>query len=211
VLQSELRTTRSEFDAELRSIQASHVRERKELLSIIESVEQAERERDNEARQEHDTEREDIRTKNIDDINMLRLTLESVIDDLEKQFDEAHAQYMENTEKKTKDFKALTEEDKKFSDEIDRQLRQIERLQTLLTYWRKKIGQSEREGRERNRQLKAEKEMVMKHYHELKDRMNASRNGQSRRLTELALWAREAFDTNTERIHVRHSSFVDIV
>jgi hypothetical protein len=43
-------------------------------------------------RQEHDTEREDIRTKNVDDINMLRLTLESVIDDLEKQFDEAHAQ-----------------------------------------------------------------------------------------------------------------------
>jgi hypothetical protein len=49
---------------------------------------------------------------------------------------------MENTEKKTKDFKALTEEDKKFSEEIERQLRQLERLQTLTTYWRKKIGQS---------------------------------------------------------------------
>jgi hypothetical protein len=30
---------------------------------------------------------------------------------------------MENTEKKTKDFKALTEEDKKFSEEIERQAR----------------------------------------------------------------------------------------
>ncbi len=35
----------------------------------------------------------------------------------------ASPQYMENTEKKTKDFKALTEEDKKFSEEIERQAR----------------------------------------------------------------------------------------
>jgi hypothetical protein len=59
-------------------------------------------------------------------------------------------------------------------------LRQLERLQTLTTYWRKKIGQSEREGRERNRLLKSEREAVMRHYHELKDRMTSSRNGQVR-------------------------------
>lgn len=127
-----------------------------------------ERERESEAKQEHDTEREDIKTKNNDDTNMLRLTLEAVIDDLEKQFDEAHAQYNENTEKKTKDFKQITEEDKEFSDQIDLQLRQIERYQNLINYWRKKISENETDGKERNRLLKSEKENVLKHYHDLK-------------------------------------------
>jgi hypothetical protein len=39
---------------------------------------------------------------------------------------------------------------------------------------------AEREGRERNRLLKSEREAVMRHYHELKDRMTSSRNGQVR-------------------------------
>ncbi len=149
-------------------------------------------------------------------------------------------------------------------------------MQNLLTYWRKKASQNDRECKERNRLLRTEKEAVMKHYHELKDRMTRQRDGQvcalsiryvfffffftfrhfsdwvfdwvylikhiransicvathvlllcfslfvsspdffcfsklysrctirspqTKKLTELALWARQALQTNTERLH----------
>lgn len=38
--------------------------------------------------QAHETEREEIRNKNLEDINMLRINLENKIEDLERQFDE---------------------------------------------------------------------------------------------------------------------------
>jgi hypothetical protein len=177
------------------------VRERKELQTIVSTVEADVREQEAEAKQEFDTEKEDVKSKNDDDINMLKATLDQVITDLEAQFDEAHAQYMENTEKKTKEFKALTERDKEYSEEIDRQVRQIDRLQTLLTYWRKKMSQNERECGERNKLMKSEKEAVLRHYHELKERMTRSRDQQTKRLTELALWARQAHTANVDRLH----------
>ena len=198
--ESNIRNLCTEFETEIRQLQARHIREKRELNFIITSCEAQEREHEAEAKQENDTEREDIKTKHNDDTNMLRLTLEAVIDDLEKQFDEAHAQYNENTEKKTKDFRLYTDEDKQFSEQIDLQLRQIERLQTAIGFWRKKLQESERDGRSRNQQLKAEKDSVLKHYHELKMRMNHSRDNHQRKLIELGQWTRNATVVNEERI-----------
>ena len=186
-------------------MQARHIREKRELNLIIASIESQEREHEAEAKQEHDTEKEDIKTKNNDDTNMLRLTLEAVIDDLEKQFDEAHSQYNENTEKKTKDFKQYTDEDKQFSEQIDLQLRQIDRLQNLINFWKKKLAEHDREGKERNAQLKSEKDTVLKHYHDLKTSMNRSRDIQQRRLIELSQWTRTATATNEERLEKARS------
>ena len=117
-------------------------------------------------------------------------------------FCQAHAQYQENTENNTKLFKNLTDQDEAYSSEIDTQLRQIDRwqvyyltylqntsyttsyhisynvVQALINFWRKKLSQNDREGKERNRLLKSEKEAVTKHYHELKDRMARSRDQQ---------------------------------
>lgn len=42
---------------------------------------------------------------------------------------QAHAQYMENTEKRTKEFKALLESDADYQDEITKQTEAIERSQ----------------------------------------------------------------------------------
>ena len=90
--EAELHTIRQEFDSELKQLNTTFLREKRELSNIISTVEADLREQDLEAKQEHMTEREDIKNKNDDDNGMLKLTLENVIGDLEKQFDEAHAQ-----------------------------------------------------------------------------------------------------------------------
>ncbi len=65
-----------------------HTKQMNELHGIITAVEAEEQKRVEEAKQAHETEREEIRNKNLEDINMLRISLENKIEDLEKQFDE---------------------------------------------------------------------------------------------------------------------------
>jgi hypothetical protein len=60
-----------------------------------------EEERDAEARQEHEQLREEIRNKNLEEINVLRITLDTQIEELEQHFETAHINYLQNTDQRT--------------------------------------------------------------------------------------------------------------
>jgi hypothetical protein len=107
----DLRTLEDEFNAEREEIVKQHTMERTELLDIMAAVEAEEREREAEAKQEHEQMREEIRGKNLEDINILRITLEGTIEELERHFESAHLNYLQNTDQRTQDFKFLTQED----------------------------------------------------------------------------------------------------
>lgn len=101
----DLKSLKLEFQTENKMIVAQHARETKEMKGIIDQVEAQEAERIAAAKQEHETEREEIRNKNLEGINELRINLENKIEDLEKQFDDAHQNYVENTDQANKHFK----------------------------------------------------------------------------------------------------------
>jgi DNA repair exonuclease SbcCD ATPase subunit len=176
------------------------MRETKEMNGIIQAVEQTEAARSADAKQAHETEREEIRNKNLEGINELRINLENKIEDLEKQFDDAHKNYVENTEQANKHFKELQREDKKLSKIIDTKKRKIERMQGNLAYWKKKIEQNYKECVARNRQLKEQKEAIAKHCSALKARRKKLRHNEGKRLTELTVMARNAYRSNEERL-----------
>ena len=50
--------------------------EKNELLDIMQAVDAEERNREAESKQEHEQLREEIRNKNLEDINVLRITLD---------------------------------------------------------------------------------------------------------------------------------------
>jgi dynein regulatory complex subunit 2 len=72
----DLRELEQEFTAEKLKITAQHSAEKHELVRIMGAVEQQEKEKEAEARQEHEQLREEIRNKNLEDINVLRITLD---------------------------------------------------------------------------------------------------------------------------------------
>ena len=78
--ENDLRTLEDEFNAEREEIINQHNREKTELMDIMAAVEADERERESEAKTEHETFREEIRNRNLEDINVLRITLESNIE-----------------------------------------------------------------------------------------------------------------------------------
>jgi hypothetical protein len=151
--ETELRVLQAEFNLEKESVAKQHTREKIELLSVMQAVEAQETEREAEDKQEHEQLREEIRNKNLEDINVLRITLDSFIEELEQHFETAHLNYLQNTDQRTADFKFLTEKDYKLSKEIELKQRKNDRLQGNISHWKAKMSQSLKESQERNHAL----------------------------------------------------------
>merc|ERR550514_1386286 len=179
---TELETTQKEFSGEREMITKQHTRERQELNDIISAVV-----------------REEIRNKNLEDINVLRITLEGTIEELERHFEEAHMTYLQNTDQQTQEFKNLTRKDQEKSKEIDQKIRKIERLQAARNHWQTKINQNAKECKERNDALGEEKNQISAHFQELKSRMNRFRRTQAKRLAALTKNARRCKARLTEK------------
>eukprot|EP00644_Phytophthora_capsici_P003395 jgi/Phyca11/116760/e_gw1.31.16.1 len=190
--ETDLRELEHEFQTEKNKLIAQHTMERNELQRIMQAVDQQEKEREADAKQEHEQLREEIRNKNLEDINVLRITLDSSIEELEQHFETAHLNYLQNTDQRTQDFKYLTAKDQDLSRDIELKIRKIERLQQSLALWRTKIAQNVRECSERNKALEEEKAAISHHFQKLKGKMNRMREDQRRRLAELSQGAREA-------------------
>ncbi|KDO24183.1 hypothetical protein SPRG_10611 [Saprolegnia parasitica CBS 223.65] len=188
--EKDLQIIEREFSVEKEKITKQHHLEKNELLNIMRAVEAQEKEREAEAKQEHEQLREEIRNKNLEDINVLRITLDSNIEELEQHFETAHLNYLQNTDQRTQDFKYLTAKDQELSKDIEIKIRKIERLQANLTHWRTKIAQNVRECNERNRALEEEKSQIATHFQQLKAKMNHMRDEHRKRLTELSHLAR---------------------
>lgn len=93
-------------------------------------------------KQAHETLREELKEKNLEDINVLRITLDAQIEDLEQHLDSAHSNYTQNNEQRTNDFIFLTRKDQDLSRGIEINIRKIERLSTSINHWKTKISQS---------------------------------------------------------------------
>jgi len=183
--EKELRILEEEFSVERNMIEQTHSQEVAELHAIMAAVEQENNDAEAEAKQEHEQLREEIRNRNLEDINVLRITLDSTIEELEQHFETAHLNYLQNTDQRTVDFKHLTSKDQQLSKDIEVKMRKIERLQATLLHWRSKITQNMKDCRERNKTLSAEKDAIAKHFLNLKTQMNKFRDGQAKRLSEL--------------------------
>jgi hypothetical protein len=168
--ESELSLLESEQEKERESIVKQHSKEKEELNDIMSAIDAQEQDREADAKQEHEQLREEIRNKNLEEINVLRITLDTQIEDLEQLFETAHWNYLHNTDSRTTDFKELTRRDQELSKEIEQKIRKIDRLQNSLQHWRMKITQNVKECSERNALLMEEKNGIQAHFQQLKGR-----------------------------------------
>jgi hypothetical protein len=173
--QNELKTIQQDFLNEKEVMLSKFNREKRELQAIIDAIEQEEDMRNNEAKHAFEQLREEIRNKNLEEINMLRISLDAQIEELEQHFETAHLNYLQQTAQRTHDFKELTQNDQKLSGEIEKKRKKIDNLQTTIQHWRAKMRQLTRETEERNRLLLDEKHSIQRHYQQLKQRIKIYR------------------------------------
>merc|ERR1711977_15260 len=123
---------------------------------------------------EHQSAYELIRNKNIEEDHQMRSHLEERIEQMKEKCN-AHLQsYRTATEANTADYKTYLARDASLSKQVERKLRQVERMQSQITHWK----------------LRIEQDHIAKHFQELKAKMNRFRNEEKKRLTDLTQNAR---------------------
>merc|ERR1711937_740426 len=88
------------------------------------------------------------------------------------------------------------------SRQVERRLRQVERMQASIQHWKLKIAQNKQECEDRNAQLRTEKDHIAKHFQELKGKMNRFRSEERKRLTDLTQNSRNCIKSLTDQLGV---------
>ena len=192
----------SEFEAEQVEMFNSYTKHKKDLLDMMNAMEGELAEAEAEARQEFESQREETKNKNSEEYNVLKISLESTIDELERHFDQAHQAYLASTEARTQAFKQLTKNDAQSARIIEKRMRKLMRLQDNLVHWRTKISTNSREWESRNKALRSEKDIMAQHYHRLKASMDKFRSGEGSRLKALVINSRAAMTDLKEKMEL---------
>jgi chromosome segregation ATPase len=167
----DLSIIKAEFDREKHEIENSHHMERQELRDMIETIDEEENSKLKKMKDDFESLREETKNKNVEELESMKHDLIKKIEDLDKEFEVNFNRYVSETETKAEYYKKLLEDNEKSSQQINNYQRQINRLKEQIAYWSLKMKQTERECQERNQKLRKEKEMIVKHYHDLKKKM----------------------------------------
>merc|ERR1719230_631286 len=193
-------TLQEEFRIEREHIQEKHALEKRELALIVEQVEREEKNRELADITDHQSQFELIRNKNIEEDHQMRSNLEEMIEETRARCKDKLQQYQTSTEANTAEYKDFLKRDATLSDQVERRLRQVERMQASIQHWKQKISQNRAECEERNAQLRTEKDHIAKHFQELKAKMNHFRSEEKKRLADLTQNARNCMTSLGEQL-----------
>lgn len=187
---SELAALEQEFNTERQLILHMHQTEKREMLEIMSQMEKDFEEQEQDARHEFEGLCEEIKSRSSEELNVLRMQLNSLIAELEKMFENARKAYKMQNETLQVKYKNLKQNDQKSARAIERQTKDMKKLQDAVAQCRARINSNARECEERNRALKEEQGMIQAHFQELKQRVNRFRDGEMKKLTTLTTAAR---------------------
>ncbi|XP_053560929.1 dynein regulatory complex subunit 2 [Bombina bombina] len=190
--QQELDAVQQEFETERKMILQQKETENTYIQNVTLAMEQNTLESENEAKLDFQNTRDEVKNKNLEEKHALRVVLEGAVENLWKQFQQALKNYTESTEDQKIAFEALKAKDEKTSQEIDMQMKKINKIQESIALLRSKIAAHARESGQQNQQVREEKEVILKQFQKLKSQMNQARTGEHSRLTSLTLQSNAA-------------------
>jgi sulfur relay (sulfurtransferase) DsrC/TusE family protein len=193
-------TLQDEFRIEREQIQEKHALEKRELMIIVEQVEKDEKNREQADITDHQSQFEMIRNRNIEEDHQMKSNLEEKIEDTRAKCKEKLQLYQNSTESQTAEYKTYLQRDAALSKQVERKLRQVERMTASIQHWKLKIAQNRQECEERNQQLRTEKDHINKHFQELKTKMNHFRTEEKKRLGDLTQNARNCIKSLKDQL-----------
>ncbi|MCO5579542.1 hypothetical protein L7F22_033399 [Adiantum nelumboides] len=174
--QDNVQQLETSFEKESEHIRTAHEKQKKELHDMIHAMENECKEAESELRQDFEASREEIKNKNTEEYNVLKISLERSIEDLECKIEETHQAYLESTDSKTQAFKRMMEKDKTTARLIEQRMRKLLHLHESIAYRRSKIATDSREWECRNKAMRDQKDGMNKHYQGLKRKISKLRS-----------------------------------
>jgi len=178
---------KEEFDTERAIMVDQHNAEMNDIADILFAMDQNCQERENDAKSEFQSMRDEIKNKNLEEKHALRVQLENKVDDLWLQFREALQNYNMTTEERKTAFEALKVKDERSAKEIESQMRKLQRISDQIAALKSKMSSTAKECEERNKLLKEERESMLAHFQDLKAQMNKVRDAERDKLTKVTL------------------------
>ncbi|XP_078390530.1 dynein regulatory complex subunit 2 [Cetorhinus maximus] len=193
--EAELASLKEEFDAERQQMIVQHEQEMTNLEDIMYAMDQIFGEVANEARQEFNSTRDDLKNKSLEEKHSLRVNLEGLVEDLWLQFQHALKNYIDSTEDRKIAFETLKARDEKSAKEIEMQMKKLQRMQDTIAALKIKIAANSRKCEAQNKKLRDEKEAIKQHFLMQKSQMNYLRAREHERLIKLTLESNAAIKT----------------
>ncbi|XP_067932597.1 dynein regulatory complex subunit 2-like [Watersipora subatra] len=190
--EEELEILKQEFDTERHMMIEKHLEEMNDLADIMFAMDQNFQDKENEAKSEYQSMRDEIKNKNMEEKHALRVNLEMTVEELWNQFQQALKNYTETTEERRKAFEDLKAKDEKSANEIEVQMRKLQYLSDEIAKLKGKMAANAKECEDRNRILKEEREIMLGHFQELKGQMNKLRDAARAELMVLTLQSNAA-------------------
>lgn len=183
----ELEGLKEEYSTEREKMILSNKLECNDLADIMFAMEQEFNELKTEALHDFQSQKDEIKNKNLEEKHALRMQLEGAVEELWRQFQEALKQYNSTTEDRKKLFEELKAKDMTSAQEIEAQMRKLQKIHESINQLKSKMSCNARDCEERNRILKEEKEAILVHFSQLKGQMNKFRENQRAKITTLTV------------------------
>ena len=174
----------------------------KELNDMIETVKEEDRRKAEEIRTEEQAFREQIKNKNLEELQHMKFNLEAKQTKHYTELEQMHQKYSSDTGKKTEEHSKHFEDNKNMTIKITELDRNIIRKRSKIDLLKLKILQHKKESGARNNALRKEKDNISKNYQELKEKMNRFREEEDRRLKELTNNSRNAVEKLKEYLEL---------
>ncbi|CCW68785.1 unnamed protein product [Phytomonas sp. Hart1] len=183
--QSDLLSTKKNFELEFSELARNHKNELNDLnlilKNIAEEAELLEKQQQEEISESHETAVEKMEEfkKKIQD-KMLCAT-----EEIRKELDQRYKDFMLASQVSMKEYADKSKEDQEITEHIALQLKKIDKLQQDVSSWRLNIARNAGEWEQRNRAMLMERDATLAHLKRLKRKMQNWRRTQARLLTEL--------------------------
>lgn len=109
--------------------EAVHEEKVHEMEDLIHAMEAEFNEAEGDDRQDFEASREEIKNKNSEEYNVLKIQLEGNVEELERSFEEAHKHYINSTEHRSRTFEQLSKNDAASARVIEMRMKKLHKLQ----------------------------------------------------------------------------------
>uniref|UniRef100_UPI003AAE4A1B dynein regulatory complex subunit 2-like n=1 Tax=Centroberyx gerrardi TaxID=166262 RepID=UPI003AAE4A1B len=184
---SDLEELSSEFNSEREQILALHQQESAYLEDGTFALQQRSSKVDSEAQQEYQSSRDAIKHRSIKEKHALRMQTESKVESLRRQVQQVLSSYTEATDDRHIAFESLRARDQRNAQEIDAQMRKLQKMQDSISALRAKLSSSQRESEVAAQELRAKRDEVTLQTRQLKAQLSGARAAERSRLTKLTV------------------------
>ena len=189
--EEELSKMRRAFELEWSEIQAKHNIEKNDLRLILANMKREadieNRQLEEETSQGHDTAIEKMEQER----NGMRTEMESQVQAVREKIQNLYSKFDSHMTSSMRDYMEKTKEDEKSAKEIEGKMKKIQKLQESIATMKSNLGNNVRECEERDAAMRAEKDIIARHFKELKLKMHTWRRKEQAHLAELVTNAKK--------------------